>query len=302
MKKWWLILVVTLLLTGCTSGGSEKPEAVDGGSEAPVAGVDKGSAREGLNGDDDIEMSFARIYEEIEQHEALLGVSFVAVIEDESRVREAVEDFAAIPGMEFILGIPEDHYIYQLNEEGHGYVVCAIAPAPQAETLAINAFNVFTGESEEVLYRMETSGPVLLLIPEDSGVPYAQAFSVGEEGAGEAYFEPHLSLRSGRLADSEFFEGVWDFTPEAAYNRDLPFYAQGAFDAISHQPVVQQALAEGLELIEVDEGFIASYPGIIFALVNPNTGEVQSYAAYEVKTGIMFYSEPGEYDQWVPLY
>lgn len=219
-----ILLVVSLLLTGCIHAPSEpddpKPADALTGTQLPD-NIESSQTPESLQGagnnpssDDSADASLVSLRQAMVETPQLFAVAYFGYAAQESSDPFALMGEAApqlCEDLPFLLAIREENII------GAGGFLFCIVPADENATVAVNRrlWNVETEayEEPEVLYRSESGNPILVMCPNDNWMPDTEVVITDSKGNVTVWY-PHIdsSYSVAPLCDDTGTSLLFDFT------------------------------------------------------------------------------------------
>ncbi len=210
-----VLLVGSLLLTGCAglpdhtepTKTTQPPTTAE--STQPSAAVPTTEPSQPAEPAEDTSLDTLR--QEMASTPQLFAVAYFGKATVDTKIPALMAE--AAPGLcekqPFLMAIPEENIIGT-----YGYLFC-IVPADEAATVAVN-HRLWDGgayEEPEVLYRSETGAPILVLCPNDNGVPDIEVIITDSQGNVGVYY-PHMDAdyRVAPLCSEDGESLIYDFT------------------------------------------------------------------------------------------
>lgn len=219
-----MILIISLLLTGCAGGQNQEPTQAPETTTAPEVPAETTPTLEAETEPEDTvqdDPSLVIFRQAMVETPQLFAAAFFGYIPQDAGsdpfavMREAAPQLCE--DLPFLTAIPGKNIIGT-----YGYLFC-IVPADENATVAVNRrlWNEETGTygEPEVLYRSECGNPILVMCPNDDFVPDTEVVITDAFGNVAVYY-PHMDTdyRVAALTNDNGESLVFDFT---SYD-DLP--------------------------------------------------------------------------------
>jgi hypothetical protein len=211
-----------LCLTGCSASHSEQKETQPGEltttthtpeTTAATEPADTAPTTEATEpGEAGEDSSLVMLRQAMVEMPPVFAVAYFGYTDADPLAAMQAAAPALCEDMPFLLAIPEEN---RIGTAGHLF---CIVPADENASVAVNR-SVWNGETEtyedtEVLYRSESGTPILVLCPNENGMPDTEIIITDSEGT-VAVWDPHIdsSHRVAPLCNDAGESLIYDFSP-----------------------------------------------------------------------------------------